>query len=982
MPVSSAVLCSPNQSIRAHGLWVVGTGLLIWFESTIARSADPPVYPWSVDSMDELAQMSFPAPLQGLVSNRKFRHHRVVKFPSADRVGGLDEWEVPALGPAFADSVQLLLGVNPQDGRMLCGDLRYLAQVAQGIKQWVYAGRIVPQVYRAQGQWWVRWELVGGARIRAWSAELTAAMPPILRLANSNDAQGLFDDIVRELTDPICRLLLGGCVTPQSSLFVAWANDEPWDGGSQELATGLGQWRDSLSSENPALVLKLIEPESDLNDEREVKLGDVCLWRLQVCLRSEGEAAQPIPVSLSDAPALQVAVKKLAEAAQAYPRLRDVPSDVRSLDLLLPAAVVIDLVRHGAQAIADVGITVLLPRSWVALRPALRVHAATPDTPIAANITPVGLNEIVDYRWELALGEIILDPGELAALATLEGDLVRLRGQWVQADGRTLARAARYVLARVNSTSSLSLGAMITDVSQVDIPGVTVESITASGWLENLLDPSAMPQTIGRVPGFAASLRPYQQRGLEWLAYMSAKGLGAVLADDMGLGKTVQLLALMAYEQKQGRGPTLLICPMSVVGNWEREAAKFAPDLRLMVHHGSDRYTGSELAEQAANSDIVLTTYSLAQRDVLEFQGISWDRVVLDEAQHIKNSSTQQAKAIASVNARHRIALTGTPVENRLDELRSILNFINPGMLGSAQSFRARFSIPIEREQSESALSVLRSITSPFILRRVKTDTAVIADLPEKIEMIIRANLTLEQAALYQAVVTDMLNKLQEARGMARKGAVLSALTRLKQVCNHPAHFLGDGSQILHRGKHRSGKVALVEDIVESVLAEDEKILLFTQFRDFGQLLAPYLAERFSVPVPFFHGGVTKKQRDSMIAQFQDAQGPPIMLLSLKAGGVGLNLISANHVVHLDRWWNPAVENQATDRAFRIGQKKNVQIRKLLCVGTVEERIDEMISAKVKLADLAVSSGEKWLTELNTEQLSSLVALGQEAIGD
>ena len=303
-------------------------------------------------------------------------------------------------------------------------------------------------------------------------------------------------------------------------------------------------------------------------------------------------------------------------------------------------------------------------------------------------------------------------------------------------------------------------------------------------------------------------------------------------------------------------------------------------------------------------------------------------------------------------------------------------------MLGSAQAFRARFAIPIEREHDETAAARLRTATAPFVLRRVKTDPAVIADLPEKFEMTVRANLTAEQASLYQAVVDEMMRQISEAEGMSRKGAVLAALTRLKQVCNHPAHFLRDGSGVLRRGRHRSGKLNLVDDVLDSVLADGEKALLFTQFREFGDLVAPYLAERFGVSVPFLHGGVSKARRDAMVTGFAEPDGPPIMLLSLKAGGTGLNLTAANHVVHLDRWWNPAVENQATDRAFRIGQRRDVQVRKLVCVGTVEERIDAMLTGKQELADLAVGTGENWVTEMSTDELRDLLRLGDDAVGE
>jgi SNF2 family DNA or RNA helicase len=517
----------------------------------------------------------------------------------------------------------------------------------------------------------------------------------------------------------------------------------------------------------------------------------------------------------------------------------------------------------------------------------------------------------------------------------------------VQADKDVLARAARFVSQR-HSSGDRAIVDLIKDLIADDLKDLPVEEVKATGWASALLDQSVAPRQVAVPSTVNATLRPYQRRGLDWLAYMSALGLGAVLADDMGLGKTLQLLALLAHEKS--KTATLLVCPMSVVGNWQREAARFVPSLRVYVHHGSDRATGTELEHAVRESDLVITTYALMTRDVAALKELDWRRVVLDEAQHIKNAKTSQARAARSIPADHRVALTGTPVENRLDELRSILDFANRGVLGSEQMFRKRFVVPIEREKDQLAVSRLRAVTSPFVLRRVKTDPAVIADLPEKLEMTVRANLSEEQAALYRAVVDEMMAQIKGTEGMKRKGAVLSALTKLKQVCNHPAHFLRDGSPVMRRAQHRSGKLGLVEDIVESVTGDDEKVLLFTQFREFGELVVPYLADRFTTEVPFLHGGVSKAGRDAMVEAFQGEGGPPIMVLSLKAGGTGLNLTAANHVVHLDRWWNPAVENQATDRVFRIGQRKNVQVRKMVCVGTLEERIDTMIASKSELA--------------------------------
>jgi SNF2 family DNA or RNA helicase len=515
-----------------------------------------------------------------------------------------------------------------------------------------------------------------------------------------------------------------------------------------------------------------------------------------------------------------------------------------------------------------------------------------------------------------------------------------------------------------------------------------VTAARADGWLGSLLDGTAA-QSIRQIDppsGFTAALRPYQRRGLSWLAFLSALGLGSCLADDMGLGKTVQLLALEAVDRaeatpkrrrktKASRPPTLLICPMSLVGNWQAEAAKFVPALRVYAHHGADRSRGAALAERLAVTDLAVTTYATATRDIDELAEFQWHRVVLDEAQAVKNSLSRGAKAVRRLQAGHRVALTGTPVENRLAELWSIMDFVNPGVLGSPEQFRTRFAVPVERYGHTEPAQRLRAITRPYILRRVKSDPAIIDDLPDKIETRQYCRLTPEQASLYQSVVDEMMAKIEGSDGIARRGNVLAAMAKLKQVCNHPAQLLHYRSKI----GQRSGKVMRLEEILEEILAEGDRVLCFTQFTEFAEMLVPHLSARFGTDVAYLHGGVPSKRRDEMVAAFQSSDGPPIFLLSLKAGGTGLTLTAANHVIHLDRWWNPAVENQATDRAFRIGQRRSVQVHKFVCTGTLEEKIDTMLEHKKALADLVVRDGEGWLTELSTSDLRDVFALSAGA---
>ncbi|MEV4121788.1 DEAD/DEAH box helicase [Micromonospora sp. NPDC049645] len=633
----------------------------------------------------------------------------------------------------------------------------------------------------------------------------------------------------------------------------------------------------------------------------------------------------------------------------------------------------------GAPVLHAAGFGVLLPSWWqrpsARLGARLRARSRTAPGTVGGTDGGVGLDALVDYRWEIALGDQPLSAEELATLAELKTPLVRLRGRWVELDPGRLAAGLRLLRSAGELTVADLLRLGLADGEATG--ALPVLEVTADGALGDLLA-GAVERRLTPLeppPSFQGTLRPYQQRGLAWLAFLRSLGLGGVLADDMGLGKTVQLLALLAGDPPEA-GPTLLVCPMSLVGNWQREAARFTPELRVHVHHGAERARGAEFTAAAHGADLVLTTYSVAARDAGDLAGIDWHRVVVDEAQAIKNASTRQAEAVRALPARQRVAVTGTPVENRLADLWSIMQFANPGLLGPAATFRKRFAEPIERHGDAEAAERLRRITGPFVLRRLKTDSSIISDLPEKLEMEVLCNLTAEQAALYRVVVDDMLARIETSDGIERRGLVLATMTRLKQVCNHPAQLLRDGSPL----EGRSGKLARLTEILEEVLAAGERALLFTQYAEFGAMLRGHLSARFGREVLFLHGGLGKAERDALVQRFQSAEGPPLFVLSLKAGGTGLTLTAANHVVHVDRWWNPAVEDQATDRAFRIGQRRRVQVRKFVCAGTVEEKVAAMIADKRSLAERVVGTGEQWITELSTGQLRDLFALEAGAV--
>ncbi len=642
-----------------------------------------------------------------------------------------------------------------------------------------------------------------------------------------------------------------------------------------------------------------------------------------------------------------------------------------------------EFLRQTASAFEQNGFGLMLPSWWTRKGTNVRLKAkARTKTKSMTGSAGLSLNTIIEFDWELALGGEAISKKELAALARMKAPLVKLRGQWVEVDAAGIQAALDFLKknpsgsATVRDLIGMELG-VTTEAGPLEIDGVE-----ASGWLKPLLDRlegRAPFEELPQPPQLNGELRPYQRRGYSWLDFLNELGLGACLADDMGLGKTIQTLTLIQKNWSAGaRRPVLLVCPTSVTGNWQKEAARFTPELPVLVHHGAARNREAAFEEAASCHALVVSTYALLHRDLETLRKVNWQGVILDEAQNIKNSETKQARAARSLTSDYRIALTGTPVENNVGDLWSLMEFLNPGFLGTQSSFRTRFFSPIQLYGDKLAAERLRKITGPFILRRLKTDKSIIADLPDKLEMKVFCNLTREQASLYEAVAKEAQAAIESSEGIERKGLVLATLMKLKQICNHPAQFLKDQSGI----EGRSGKLARIGEMIEETLAVGDRSLIFTQFTEMGDILQRHLQETFGVEVMYLHGGTSKKQRDAMVERFAESDGPRIFLLSLKAGGTGLNLVSANHVFHFDRWWNPAVENQATDRAFRIGQKKNVQVHKFICAGTLEEKIDEMIERKKEVAGSIVGAGEAWLSELSNAELRNLLALRKDAVGE
>ncbi len=686
----------------------------------------------------------------------------------------------------------------------------------------------------------------------------------------------------------------------------------------------------------------------------------------------------------------------LGYAARLFEPLKGGLKTAAPTALSLSSREAFDFLRESAPLLESSGFGVLVPPWWnkpgTRLGVRLKMKSAKGPGADAIPKSKMGFDNLIRYQWELSLGDTTLTREEFDALVALKAPLVQIRGQWVQLDPDQIEAAIQFwekqnLEDEVDMHDALRMGLGATD----EVNGLPVEGVEFEGWFKEWMDRFTGGEKLEELPQpetLHGQLRPYQIYGYSWLDFFRRWQLGACLADDMGLGKTLQAIAMLLREKEDNGalpGPVLLICPTSVVTNWDHEIKRFAPGLTTLVHQGGDRLRHADFIEQAKTTDMVLTSYALIRRDAETLQQIDWFGVILDEAQNIKNPDAKQTRAIRALPANFRLALTGTPVENRLSELWSIMHFLNPGYLGSRRGFRQNFSKPIERYGDEEATQRLRTMVSPFILRRVKTDPTVIQDLPEKQEMKVYCNLSEEQATLYESVVQEAMTDVAEADGIQRKGLVLSMLMKLKQICNHPAQFLhqvGDGGPLdVAVETKRSGKLDRLTGMLEEAVSVGDRVLIFSQFSEMGEFLKQHLQERLGVPALFLHGGVPAKKRGVMIERFQeDPHGPPIFVLSLKAGGTGLNLTRANHVFHFDRWWNPAVEDQATDRAFRIGQKRNVQVHKFVCAGTMEEMIDEMIESKKALAQSVVGSGENWLTELSTDELRDLVTLRREVV--
>ncbi len=837
--------------------------------------------------------------------------------------------------------------------------------------------QVVPRVRLGHARWGA---LLSRSADQMRFHDLVHALPLSSRLAPTRDRGALrlhtADKVLRGFIDAVLDSLYRRKVYPgpsrgwtleladslrgESSVF------RPTEARFHGIPDKLKRWADSGAGGSLRVGMTLELPDDGSDRFR------LCFF---VCPYDDPSSRAPIDaawssgthVTLGDRdfphPAYRV-LQGLARAKRIFEPIGEALKGRRPRDLTWGPEKVWRFIAQGAQPLLDAGFEVELPESFrQAGSRRIRARMCIETAPgVDLNLT-----EMLSYRWEVVLGEHVLTGDEFADLLGRRKPIVRWNGEWVLLDPAELARLPDDMLTSGKLSGTAALRAVLTGQHE----GVPV---VADDRLGMVIEALREPPDTEPPDGLEATLRPYQRDGFSWLTTLGNLGLGACLADDMGLGKTVQVIGHLLRRHRRSPGSSsLVVCPTSLLGNWTHELNRFAPELSVTRYHGNTRSV-----EACLEGDIVLTTYGLLSRDIELLEQVKWETAVLDEAQAIKNPDSQRAKAASRLQARHKVAMSGTPVENRLEELWSLMHFLLPGLLADRAHFRRTVAIPVERFDDQEVAQRLRLGVSPFMLRRVKTDPDIISDLPDKVERKDFCSLSPEQASLYRSVTEEALAVIQESEAMERRGRVLAMLTALKQICNHPAHYLKEEGSSLAQ---RSGKFDRTTEVIRAVVECDEKVILFTQYKEMGVRLAGHLASVIGQDVPFLHGGVPTHQRDEMVRRFQEVDGDAqVLIISLRAGGTGLNLTRATHVIHYDRWWNPAVEDQATDRAYRIGQHRNVQVHKLICKGTLEERIDRLLEDKRSLAESVVGSGERLVAELDDAALRALVSLGDEFI--
>jgi non-specific serine/threonine protein kinase len=909
--------------------------------------------------------------------------------PAAGRVSGLsfDARRVDAAG-------LISLADAPPEGLTLGDTARAAFAVVDLAQRSVAEGLVHPELTSRGSQWFAFWGSTLEQGVDETLDEIAAALPPVAADAFAGDAGETVRDLYPVVVDRIVRDRLRrqgvhlvdapgpGRTSAVERLLEGLGAAEPelpQHAGFQALHKRLSDWVDdglgTLSAAAWTIGLHLDERGENLVLTLWLHAADDPTLSLPASLLWEGgddgflflRASDPRDDLTREAAGLAPLLAAHGIAFDA-----DRPSEVE-----LDADAVSRFLREAMPELEARGVAVLLPRAWVRSPTRLRIDLTATSVGRSSSglLTTAALAE---FDWRVAVGDVELTEAELLELAAAKDPLVRAAGRWHALQRSEIERALRFIERRRSGMGIVELARAVSGL-ETDEAGLELGEVTLDAPLSELLaGGEGRFRPLPTPAGMQLGLFPFQERGHGWLRMLGDLGVGAILADDMGLGKTVQAIAMLVSEREElgpdALGPTLVVCPMSIVNQWVSEIARFAPSLCVHLHHGADRLRGTALAETARRADVVVTSYDIATRDVDDLAEVSWDRLLLDEAQDVKNPWTKRARALRQLSARRRLAMTGTPIENRLGELWALMDVLNPGLLGSRPWFDRVFARPIETFGDEKALQRLRAIVQPFILRREKDSDEVELELPPITVEKDYCRLTVEQAALYRATVDRWMPRIEEHEDrFGRRGAVLAMLGQLKQVCNHPEMLVPTGRTL----DERSGKLERLVELLHEVPADD-KALVFTQYPGFHRLI-PHLEERLGRQVGFFHGGLHARQREELLTAFAAADGPSLLVISIRAGGRGLNLPAANHVFHFDRWWNPAVEQQATDRVYRLGQRKHVYVHSLICSGTLEERIDQLLDSKRELAEKVIASrSEDWLGELDLGAIRAAVALSPD----
>jgi hypothetical protein len=939
---ADAVLVAPDPAgeVRLQASWSANE-VVVW-------AAGPDTVPANHDELsDRLEGIGGPAV--------GWNQHRGVPLPTGDRAA--------ALSIPVADALGWLVAVGGGLGGDGVGSsVTWLGRVAVFAVRTVARGAIVPALRssrRADGRTLdlhVRWIPADVDHVAV--EELAGAMPgPVVAMSRA-DAKAVVLEVVRAVVDAIASDAAGRVEMPAPPPVVRTGADvgeaviTRLDGSAfvapvaagLEVSKRLERWIKPVTGAGRSrLVVQLDPPDSS------------GAWYLSVLGRGAEGGLLPIELALTDSRSTKPMADDLARLERLYPVLLRAGGQRRG-QVYLKQDEAWELMTVTGATLEAAGFDVKVPAlSRRSPSPTLRLFT------IPSSDTVVGAHQLSDVRWSAVFDDVELTAADISRLAAEARPLIRSRGRWVELNRADLKEAAAALAERADRTRMTGAEILRHAVGLEGSPlagGVTVEG---AGWATDLLARAHDVPTdpVTRPEGFRGQLRSYQADALAWLGFLDAVELGGCLALDMGLGKTPTVLAHI--RRTMGDGTALVVAPPAVVGNWAAEAQRFTPDLKVLVHHGAARASAGELERAVGRVDVVITTYGTAVRDIDALSGVTWDRVVLDEAQAIKNPANESAQQLRRLQARTRLALTGTPIENGLGDLWAILDFLNPGLVGGRPAFVSQLSG--EGEQA------LRALNGLLVFRRTKSEPVVAAELPDRIDELDHCSMTTEQIGMYQAVLDRLVITTTDETGEPRQGAILAAITALKQICNHPAAYEDDGRPLAGR----SGKLARLEEIVESVFAAGERILVFTHFAEWGKRLADHLTEVTGVPIACYHGGLARGARDKLIADFQNGEGAGALVLSLKAGGTGLNLTAASHVVLYDRWWNPAVEDQARDRAWRIGQTRTVVSHRLVCPGTVDERVEEVVAGKRHIADLVLPKSSS-LADLDADQLR--VALG------